>query len=200
LSHWKSLAIGVALGVLVLGLARFAFVSWPLPPHYHANWLVIIDGEPLDLSDARYMEDVAACAAGAFVLPSQRAHMHAGEDRVVHVHDAGVSWGHFFQNIGFSAGADHLILDDGRRFFNNEEHSVKYAVNGFIVEEVTTRLIRSRDRLLISYGPEAAEQVLAEQFPQVPSDAVRYDELPDPAACAGVHELDFTERLRRAFW
>jgi hypothetical protein len=196
----RFLVLGAVLGILVFGLIRFAFVSWPTPPHFHANWAVIVNGGRLDLSHARYMEDVAACAPAEDVSAAGRVHMHAGEDHVVHVHHHGVAWGHFFQNLGISATAEHLILDDGRRHFDGQGGTLKYVINGFVVEDVTTRLIRSGDRLLISFGPEPAQHVVAEQFPQVPADAERYNELPDPAACAGVHELTLGQRLRRAFW
>lgn len=196
---WR-VALGFVLGILALGLARFAFTPWPEPPHYHANWMVVIDGRPLDLSGSRYMEDVAACAAAGQVIPAERVHMHNGEDEVVHVHHSGVAWGHFFENLGFGAGAGYLILDDGRRFFEEDGRTLKYVVNGFVVEDVHTRLVRPGDRLLVSYGPESAETVLETQFPQVPADAPEYDARNDPATCAGARDVGVLERLRRAFW
>jgi hypothetical protein len=197
---WKAVLAGAVIGVLVFGLARAALVDWPMPPHYHANWHVVVHGERLDFSDARYMEDVAACAPGEDILPHGRVHMHDGVDHVVHVHHHGVAWGHFFQNIGISATADHLILPDGRRYFAGERGTLKYVINGFAVEDVTTRVIRSGDRLLISFGEEPLEQVVAVHFADVPADAEQYNRLPDPAACAGVHELTPWQRLRLAFF
>lgn len=193
-------AVGVIVGVLALALVRFVAAPSPAHPHYHANWQVVVDGEPLDLSADRYMEDVIACAAGAEVLPVQRVHMHNGEDDVVHVHHEGVAWGHFLQNLGFSAGPDYLILDDGRRLFAEDAKSLTYMVNGFIVDDIRTRLIRPGDRLLINYGPESQPLIAAEYFPRVPDRAAAYDTLQDPAGCAGAVELTFGERLRHAFW
>jgi hypothetical protein len=197
---WKAVLVGAVLGIVIFGVARAAFVDWPMPPHYHANWLVFVNGERVDFSDARFMEDVAACAPAEHILPAGRVHMHDGVDHVVHVHHHGVAWGHFLQNIGVSATADHLILPDGRRLFDGEHGTLKYVVNGFAVEDVTTRVIRSGDRLLISFGPEDADHVMREQFAQVPADAEQYNRLPDPAACAGVHELTLGQRLRLAFF
>lgn len=194
------LGLGVVLGVLAFGLLRFFAEPWPNPPHYHANWQIVVAGQPLDLSAAPYMEDVATCAATDRVLPRERVHMHNGEDEVVHVHHAGVAWGHFLENLGFHAGADYLILGDDARYFDEAGRTVKYVINGFIVEDLGARLIRSGDRLLISYGPESPAEVLAEQFPRVPTGAEAYNTRDDPAGCAGAVEFGLWERLRRAFW
>jgi hypothetical protein len=198
-THAAALA-GVVAGVLIIGLARFAFAPWQHPVHYHANWLVMVDGERLDLSDPRYMEDVIACAAGEQVFPRERVHMHDGVDHVVHVHHEGVSWGHFLQNLGFAAGPDFLILDDGRVLRSDGERTLRYVVNGMEDDDIVGRMIRRGDRLLISYGAEGVADVIGAQFPLVPEDARQYDELNDPSTCAGETHLPLGARLRRAFW
>lgn len=195
------LAAGIVLGILLIGLARFAFAPWQHPVHFHANWALFVDGQRVDLSDARYMEDVMACAAGDQVFPEERVHMHNGEDHVVHVHHEGVSWGHFFQNLGFAASRDVLVLDDGRTLVaDGDGRTLKYIINGIAVDDVVSRMIRPRDRLLVSYGPESADEVLATQFEQVAQDAHIYDEMDDPSTCAGATHLHTGDRLRRAFW
>jgi len=204
--YWKqsmrNFAIGVIIGVLVLATARFAFVPHEHEVHHHANFAVFIDGRRLDLTDDRYMELVSACGAtGQGVLPRERVHMHENNHDVVHVHHDGVSWGHFFTNLGFAIGEDFLILDDGRRLFADGERSFKFIVNGMPVPAVHDRLIRpGGERVLISYGAESVDEVIAAQFPVVAMDAVEFDATYDPAGCSGGHEESFGERLRRAFW
>lgn len=188
------------LGVLGWGLARFAFVSWPEPLHYHANWAVVVNGVELDFSDDRYMQPVSACAAADVVLPEARAHLHDNNDQVVHVHHSGVAWGHFLANLGIAAGEDYLLLDAGRRFFADDDRTLKFVVNGFVVSDIRTRLIDSGDRLLISFGPEAAGQVAREQFSRVAANAEEFNDREDPAGCAGDAEAGLGERLRRALW
>lgn len=195
----KRVALGIVVGVLLWGLVRLVVEPWPEPPHYHANWAVFVDGQRLDLSDDRYMEAVASCAATDVVRAEERVHMHNNEDEVVHVHHTGVAWGHFFDNLGFDAGEDYLILDD-RRLFAEGGRTLRYVVNGFVVPQVDRRLIKPGDRLLISYGGESEEAVLAEQFPRVPANAAEYDERDDPGGCAGAVDVGFWERVRRAFW
>lgn len=196
---WKFVG-GLVVGVVVLGAARFAATPWPEPTHYHANWSLFVHGEPMDLSADWYMEEVGACVAGESIVPSQRVHMHEGEDHVVHVHHDGVTWGHFLTNLEFVLGDDFLVLDDGRRLADGEAGTLKFVVDGFALGDIANRVIESGDRLLISYGPESVAEVTEEQFPRVPSDAGEYNERQDPAGCAGSAEPTFMERLRMAFW
>lgn len=192
--------LGVLAGVLALGAVRFAVQPWPEPVHYHANWALFVDGERVDLSDDRYMEEVEACVSGDRLLPTQRVHMHDGLDHVVHVHDEGVTWGHFLTNLGFTLGDGVLVTDTGKRLVSGEEGRLRFVVNGFQVGGVANRLIESGDRLLISYGSESPEAVREKQFPRVADDAEEFNERQDPAGCSGLPEGDVFERLRRAFW
>lgn len=191
---------GVFLGILSWGLLRFAVGPCPDPPHYHANWAVVVNGEEVDFSADGYMQSVAGCAAMNVVDPAERVHMHNNEGEVVHVHHTGVAWGHFFDNVGIAVGPDYLILDGERRFFEEEGRTLKFVLDGFVVGEIGTFPIRSGQRLLISYGPETTEQVLEEQFPLVAADAEEYNERDDPAGCSGAVDVGPWERLRGAFW
>lgn len=194
------LVLGILLGVGALGAVRFAATPWQEEVHYHANWAVFADGERIDLSGDRYMEDVGACVAGGDVLPTQRVHMHNNEQDVVHVHHGGVTWGHFLANLGFVPGDDFLVLGDGRRLEEGEGRTLKFIVNGFAVSDIRNRIIESGDRLLISYGPETLEEAADRQYGRVADNAERYNELQDPASCSGSTEPTFRERLLRAFW
>ena len=195
-----ALLSGAVVGVAAWGAMRFVLSPWPEAPHYHANWAMIVNGVELDFSDDRYMESVSACTAADVMQPVERVHMHNNDDSVVHVHDAGVAWSHFFANIGIAVGADYLIVDDRRRYLAGESATLTLVINGFVVDEIGQRLIRSGDRLLISYGPETAEEVMRQQFPRVAADAESYNERDDPAGCAGSRNLPIRERLRRALW
>lgn len=201
--RWGTLFIGLIVGVLALGTARFLLVEPAPAVHYHANFALFVDGQRLDLTGGRYMEDVTACAADpAGIRPQDRAHLHNNDADVVHVHHGGATWGHLFANLGFGLGDSFLILDDGRRFFEGEEgRSIKFIVNGQQVLELQNRMIRSEDRVLVSVGPESPNQVLASQYPQVESNAGHFNEVSDPAGCAGaMRTLTLGEKIRNAFW
>jgi hypothetical protein len=200
--RWAFLLLGVLLGVLLLGAARFTFLHPAEGVHHHANFAIFVDGQRLDLSDMRYMEDVAACASDpAGMRPQDRVHLHNGEQDVVHVHQVAATWGDLFANLGLGLGDNFLILDDGRRFFEGEEgRTIKFFLNGQQVVEMANRPVRSEDRVLISVGPETPDQALESQFGQVASSAGEYNAKMDPATCAGARrEVRLRERIRDAF-
>lgn len=195
------LLAGAGLGVLALGAARFVAQPPPDVVHYHANWALVLDGERVDLTSARYMEDVAACRPGAaLVAPEERVHMHDNDADAVHVHAPGVTWGHFLANLGYALNATHLVTDAGRVVADSAGHTLKFVLNGRPVDRLHDRLIGARDRALISYGPEPADEVVRTQFARVASTAARLDTLPDPATCSGEAPRTFGERARRALW
>jgi hypothetical protein len=196
----KTLFLGGLLGMLALGAVRFAFAPLRHATHYHANWAVFVDGQRLDLSGDAFMEDVAACrASDVGILPEARIHMHENDHDLVHVHHEGATWGALMANLGMNLGPAYLVLADGTHLAAGDGRQLVFVIDGLRVPEVHNRVVRSGDRLLISYttDPAAAE---AAEFAQVADDAERYNDLQDPASCAGHGELSPLQRLRLAFW
>jgi len=196
------LFVGIALGAAGLGLIRFA----ALPPleivHYHANWAVWIDGERVDFSADRYMEDVAACTAGSHmdIVPENRVHMHENNPDVVHVHHGGATWGHLLQNIGWGIGESWIVTDSGELYRDTGSAGLTFVLNGFAVPPAHNRAIAPGDRMLISFGTEDYGALMYERFTTVADDAPTFDGNYDPAGCAGHADETFREKLRRAFW
>jgi hypothetical protein len=196
----KALFGGILLGTLLLGLLRFAFAPLTPATHYHANWAVFVEGERLDLSADRFMEEVAACrSTDQGILPEERIHMHENDHDLVHVHHQGATWGALLANLGMGLGEGYLVLPDGRQLLVNDNERLVFVVNGLQVPDVYNRVVHSGDRMLISYTTDP-QQAPTDEFASVRSDAEEYNERQDPAACAGHGELPFLERLRRAFW
>jgi hypothetical protein len=195
------LALGILLGFAGIGGLRFARQKPPPPPvHFHANWAIYVDGQRLHLQDERYMEAVTQCAVDpSLVRPEDRAHMHGRNDDVAHVHAPGVTWGHLLANLRFDIGDDFLYTDTGR-FSNSGDRTLKFLLNGNPVASIQNLPIGNEDRLLISFGSESLEEVIGTQFPEVASDAERYNRMADPATCASASSEKLRDRLRRAFW
>jgi len=198
----KGLWVGIALGVFGLGAARFLGVPPLEAPHFHANWAIYIDGERLDLSDQRYMEEVSSCyTVDGEVTPQSRVHMHEGNHDVVHVHHLGATWGHLAGNLRIGLGEGYLILDDGTRIFDGENGRFTYILNGRALTSAQNELVGSEDRLLISYGSESLEELGERRFGQVATSAGEYNTREDPATCSGSREpFGMWERLKSAFW
>jgi hypothetical protein len=194
--------IVTALATLIIFIgARYAFMPKIVATHFHANFAIFIDGKRMDLSDKKYMEDVAGCRPDYLPMqPKERTHMHNGEDTVVHVHDDGVTWGHFFSNLGFAFGETYLVLDDEKGYFSKGGRNLKFILNGELAVNPFNQLIQSEDRLLISYGTESLEHVMQVQWPEVSETAREHNDHPDPGSCSGVISLSFLTRLKKAVW
>jgi len=192
--------LGAVIGVLALAGFRLAFVPAGQATHHHANFVVVVEGERLDLSGDEFMAELEACGLPhEELLPMERVHLHDNVSDVAHVHHEGATWGHLFANLDMGLGDDYLVTRDGRIHAEEDGSTLKFILNDAPEASVHNRLIRSEDRLLISYGPESVEEVRRDQFPQVPANAHVYNEVPDPEGCAGPDEPTFGERLRHAF-
>ncbi len=197
-SKLKALGLFLSGAILLIGL-RFVFMSSDHATHLHANFAVFLDGERLDLTDDRYMEDVEGCKPSFVALqPEERVHMHNNEDVVAHIHDEGVTWGHFFSNIGFTLSDSAFVNDEGVIYTQNGNKSLKFVLNGQQVDSVANRLMGTEDQLLISYGSESLDEILQSQFAQVEDNASYHNEHPDPGSCSGEIELDWWTKLKKA--
>ena len=189
-----------ATALLIFG-ARLLFMPPNMATHYHANFAVFIEGSRLNLSDDEYMEDVEGCRPDYLALqPEERVHMHNNEDTVTHIHDDGVTWAHFFQNLGFSLSDVSLTTDSGAVYQNDRSRSLKFILNGEPVETIANQLIKSEDQLLISYGSETYEQLMETQWNDVADSAHEHNEHPDPGSCSGNIDAGFWTKLRKAIW
>lgn len=195
---WGTLLVGIGIAIVGMIGIRLALQEHPHSVHYHANWAMIIDGERVDLTGARYMVDVLQCMIDPTMqTPEDRVHMHEGNHDIVHVHASGVTWGHFLANLGFGVGDDYLETRDELQQ-SDSARTLKFVLNGRQVRSIRNLAVGDRDRLLISLGPETLEDVIATQFPTVAETAAEYNTRPDPTSCSGAHEETFGERLRRA--
>ncbi len=193
-----TLVIGLLLGWLLIGLVRLAFLPQPVSTHYHANFLMILDNQPVNFSQDKYMEEVTSCAASGTLTPRQRAHQHNQNGGSVHIHTDGVSWGQFFQSLSFNLGSNYLVDDTGTLYTANQGKTVRYLLNGQEVQGIANTLIASEDRLLIAYGTYSADQ-LKELATTVPQTAHELNTSQDPASCAGDTHETTGQRLQRAF-
>ena len=82
--------------------------------HYHAGFIVYVDGVKQDYSDFKYMnfrpcttEEVKQTKADEQI---EKAHLHDGIGDVVHVETTGSVWGDLFKNIGVNLPTDLAVL------------------------------------------------------------------------------------------
>jgi hypothetical protein len=195
----KRIAAGVLVGFLagVIWLVGIRFALYEKEEvHYHANYAVYINGEKEDFNSFAYYEEVQSCGADAAFNPRNRTHMHDEVNHIVHIHDNGATWGHFFANLGFTLGDN--VLSTGKDLYTNYQDSkLRFLLNDQEVSTIANQTIRSEDVLLINYGDDS-DETLQERYDQITKDAAEYNLRDDPSACSGGKPITFGERLRHA--
>ena len=183
--------------ILILGLR---FITYgPEKVHYHANFSVYVNGQKEQFQDMRYYEETeaTACTLEKVESPSERAHMHGNINSVVHVEDHLVTWGNFFQNLGWGLGADYLKTAD-KIYTPDSKIKLTFILNGKKVDDIAKVIINSEDRLLVYYGAPSTE-LINKLYTSVPGTAGKYNVERDPAGCSGNTQVKITDRLKHLF-
>lgn len=194
----KAGLVGIFLGaVIILGVRFFTYRAETV--HYHANFAVYINGQREEFKNPLYYSEVAACGVETEMTPQERAHMHDNVNNVVHVEDHAVTWGQFFENVGWRMGPDFIQKSDGAMYSKNGKSRLSIILNGKdYMGSISNKVIEDKDRVLISYGDEN-QSTLDEQFQTVASTAAKYDVESDPASCSGSRTANMRERLKHLF-
>jgi hypothetical protein len=201
-NKWVMLATGLLLGAICVAAIRFTTYKGPAHAHYHANFAVYINGVREKFADSTYYQEVSACSVGGPIQPEQRAHMHDDVNSIVHVHDEGVTWGQFFENLNWYVGPNFIQARGGKLYTPEGDAKLHIMLNGDDytgLGAITNRVIGSEDRLLVSYGDINGDE-LQKEYKTVASTAHRYNTTKDPASCAGMMEKVTTaDRLHHLF-
>lgn len=106
--------------------------------HYHAGFIVYVDGKKQDFSDIKYM-DIEPCNAPGHEVKEddqvEKAHLHDGVGDVVHVHRDNAKWKDLFTNIAYK------LPDD-----------IQGYVDGAAVENILSKPITPYESVLIVAG------------------------------------------------
>jgi hypothetical protein len=197
-SRWAYLVYGFLLAILLILGIRFLTYK-PSATHYHANFAVFIDGQQVSFKDAKYYQEVKLCTLNGST-PQARVHMHDETPGVIHVHDAAVTWGAFFQNLGWNIGPDFLY-DGASLHVANETDKLNIVLDGENLtglSDISNQTINDKDRLLVSFG-SADQTALDGEYKVVPNDAAKFDAQKDPASCKGPENVTTSDRLKHLF-
>ena len=143
------------------------------PIHEHADFAVFIRGQRLDFSDDRFIST-------ADEELSENVHIHNPRHTVVHIHRESTTWDEFFRSLGFELNDPSLLgvtpettflkMPDGTTYSANATETFKFYVNGVKVDGIASYNIADLDRVLLSFGSESEEDVLA-QFDEVTDES-----------------------------
>ena len=167
--------------------------------HFHANFALYIDGKRDDFKSNVFYEEVQSCSADGSD-PRTRVHMHDEVNDVVHVHAKGVTWGHFFANLGYTLGNSSITTRTETLVDGVNGKKLTFILNGEPATLIANRLIADTDRLLINYGSESLAD-LQLRFTTVSHSADEVDKKQDPASCSGGKSEDaIWNRIKKAAW
>jgi len=196
----KKLLIALIAGFLVgsIWMIAIRFVNYKNDQvHYHADFALYINGQKDEFKNFTFYEEVQSCGSDQVNDPKTRVHLHDNVPYVVHVHDAGATWGHLFANLGYTLGDTLVKTDKGVYLDGVDGNKLTFILNGQEVKGAANTTIRSEDVLLINYGKDSAA-TLQDRYNQIPKDAAKYNEQNDPSTCSGSKPLTFTQRLKNA--
>ena len=196
-SKWSFFAIGLLLSALIILGIRF-FTYAPAATHYHANFAVYINGKREEFKSPLYYQEIAACTAHGPIQPAQRAHMHDDINSVIHVHDEGVTWDQFFENIGWYLGPNFIQDNQQHMYVESDNNKLNLVLNGQNLTDLTSLsnvVIKDQDRLLVSFG-NIDSSTLDKEYKSVPATAHHYDITKDPASCAGSESVTTSDRFK----
>jgi hypothetical protein len=200
LSLTQKYLIAFVVGVLVAAIAttaiRFALIK-DTAVHYHANFALYLNGQKDEFKSFAFYEEVAACNVHDAEDAKARTHMHDSKAGLIHVHDGAVTWGQFFENLGYTLGNEVVATDKSVYANGADGKKLSFMLNGEDANSIANTVIHSEDVLLISYGNEE-ETALKSRYDQIPRTAHEANETKDPAACSGAQEVSFWDRLKQA--
>lgn len=195
----RRLIIALLAGFLIgtLWLVAVRFVSFKDDRiHYHANFALYVNGQRDEFKSSTFYEETQACSADE-VGPRARVHLHDQKPSLVHVHDAGATWGHLFANIGYGLTNKALQTDEAVFVDGQDDKRLRFMLNGQRVDSLANEVIQSEDVVLVSYG-EDDDDTLQRRYEQITKDAAEYNSKNDPSACSGSKPLTFADRLKKA--
>lgn len=137
-------------------------LSTPIGPlgstHIHADFAIFLDGEQITPLDEKYF------------VKNQFIHVESGSGAgtVIHMHATNVPLSFFFKSLGMNFNSECFTLDNGKEYCNEGNKTLKMYIEhqGGEWEEnkqFHTYIFKDLDKILITYGDEAADEIAAQQ-------------------------------------
>lgn len=151
----------ITLALLTASVSFLAGCEEKEPPllgdvHKHADFKVYIHGEAIDFAQQKYMSEPPD-KGGNYLNPF--FHLHDMEGGIIHQHMSGVKIGEFFTSLGMEFTSECFVLDDGTRYCNDADNTLKMYVNGQRNTQYGEYEFNDLDRILITYGNENEEEI-----------------------------------------
>ncbi len=155
--------------------------------HIHADVVMVINDEQIDLSDTQYM------SATGHILHAD-AHFHDGSDDIMHVHAEGIQLAEFYGSLGFSLTDTCITPPSGNTSCTNDDERLILFVNGIEAATVGSYVPQDSDQILIYYGSPDSPRITEYQA-RITNESCIYSGtcpergLPPPESCGLTCEI-----------
>lgn len=134
------------------------------PVHWHADFTLYIRGQKFDFNQPQFVTKEGE-------EKNPWVHIHEPRFNVVHVHREQTTWDEFMRSLGFKLTDTSITLPGGETLTNTNSEQLKFYVNGVRIDKLMFQDILDLNQVLITYGSEGDEEVLATQWPEVTDEA-----------------------------
>jgi hypothetical protein len=196
----KYVALAAIVGFLLgaIWLVALRYITYQSDNvHYHANFALYINGQRDEFKSFTFYEEVQACTSDNVDNPKTRVHLHNQDPALIHIHAHGVTWGQFFDNLGYTLGDTLVKTDKGVYVDGQDGNELTFWLNGKPADAIANTLINSEDRLLINYGKDD-QATLQKRYDDIPKTAGEANTKNDPATCSGDEKLTPSQRLKKS--
>lgn len=122
--------------------------------HTHADFIVYVNGMPVDFSKAKYQSDKGS-------ERDEGVHLHDGNGKVIHIHKEGITLRYFLSTLGMVLTSDCFGLDTGERYCTGGGKTLGLFVNGE-PKSISDYQMKDLDRVLLTFGNDTEATVAAQ--------------------------------------
>jgi hypothetical protein len=197
----KALILGIILGAVAMRIFLVASApeehnhddhSHDSDVHVHADFLMVLDGEKIDLTQDKYQSNLENG------VHHDDIHLHDNQGNIIHRHAEGVTFGDFLRSIGFLFTDECITLDTGEEYCADSNHTLSLYVNNEAQTAIDDYIIEDNDRVLMYYGEKDSIEI-SNLLDSITDEACIYSGTcpergtPPPEACGLTCEVDASE-------
>ena len=139
------LLIIVLTGTYHLYSSQQLFFQKSKEVHVHADFIVHINNQKLDLSSTTYQSTTEKAL-------HPHVHLHDGDDHVVHRHADGITFVEFLGSLGYTVSNDCFTNKVNETFCTDTENILTLYVNKKPVDKIVSYIAQEEDQVLLYYG------------------------------------------------
>ena len=147
----KRITIATTILIILVAAGVYAyehynpFTYYDDSVHVHADFIIYINDQKLNLTDAKYQSSAES-------IKHKNVHLHDGEDNVVHRHAEGITFAEFLSSVQFTLSDNCLSIDSGEQYCSDTVNALTLYVNKEVNPDIASYIPQEEDQILLYYG------------------------------------------------